>query len=156
MNNSSIQSKYHGIDKVAIGNGQGLQILNSICSIVRTPSTVFQLNNILHVPDIATNLLSVHRFSKDNNCIFVFYVSGFQIQDRKSGKTLFPGSSKNGLYPFPSVISPSTQATALIGETNSAETWHKRLGHPSASILLQIVYNNYLLKDSAKVPFCEF
>lgn len=125
MNNLSIQSEYQGTDKVAISNGQGLQILISGSSMVRTPSTVFQLNNILHVPDIATNLLSVHQFSKDNNCVFVFYASGFRIQDRKSGKTLLQGSSKNGLYTFPSVISPSTHATALIGETNSAETWHK-------------------------------
>lgn len=79
LKNLSLQSDYQGTDKVSIGNGQGLPISKLGSSIISTPTSIFRLKNVLQVPDIATNLLSVHQFTKDNNCIFVFDASGFRI-----------------------------------------------------------------------------
>lgn len=101
LDNLPIHSGYQGNDKVPVGNGQGLSILNTGSSSIHTPSSSFHLNNILHVPAIPTNLLYVNQFTKDN-CFFVFDSTGFSIQEQSSEKILFRGSSKNGMYPFPS------------------------------------------------------
>lgn len=138
-------------------SGTGLHILKTGSSIISTPNSNFHLKNILHVLDIASSLLSVHQFTKDNDCVFVFYASGFRIQDKMLGRTLFQGSSKNGLYPF----NNSYQfifSSCLCWETssNSAATWHKRLGHPSTSVPHQIFSQTSLLKGTTAIPFCEY
>lgn len=73
LNNLSIHASYHVKDKVSIGNGQGLHITNIDSSVVDTLVSSFQLNNILNVPAISTNLLSVHQFTKVNNCLFYLW-----------------------------------------------------------------------------------
>lgn len=126
---------------MTVVNGQGLQILNSGSSLIQSPSTFFKLNNILHVPAISSNLLSVNQFTRDHNCLFIFDAAGFTIQDRSSGKTLFHGLSSNGLYPFhglttsPGLTGPAT----FLGEKASSDIWHQRLGHPSFPILQSMV-----------------
>lgn len=91
LNNLSIHSNYQGTNKVAVGNGQRLRILNSGSSSLVAPNSSFKFNNILHVPDISSNLLSVDQFAKDNNCVLAFDSTGFLIQDRLSGRVLFCG-----------------------------------------------------------------
>lgn len=89
LQNLSIHSNYKGKEKVAVGNGQGLHISNIGSSIANTSSGSFQLNNILHFPHISSNLLSVHQFTKDTNCQFIFYSNGFTIQDLHLKRILF-------------------------------------------------------------------
>lgn len=138
VRNLSVHSDYQGTDKVIVGNGKGLKILQSSSSLVQTSNSRFQLHNILHVLDISTNLLSVNQFARDNDCVFVFSTAGFTIQDRMSGRILFQGLSSNELYPFHGSISPS-HPTALLGATTSANVWHQRLGHPSSAALHHIL-----------------
>lgn len=88
LQNRSISSDYHGPDKVAVGNGQGLDIQYTGSAINQTPNSSFKLNRVLYVPEIASNLLSVNTFTKVNNCVFVFDSSGFSIQDNASGRIL--------------------------------------------------------------------
>lgn len=71
------QSAYYaGSDQVIMGNGQGLAI-NSIDSSLITspfsPNVKLSLNNLLHVPAITMNLISVSKFAKDNNVFFEFH-----------------------------------------------------------------------------------
>ncbi|XXG59573.1 hypothetical protein AAC387_Pa04g1633 [Persea americana] len=88
LGNLSVHNDYISKDKVSVGNGQGLPISSIGSSVVHTKFGLFKLNHILHIPSISTNLLFVHQFAKDNNCIFVFDASGFTIQDWL-GKILF-------------------------------------------------------------------
>lgn len=59
-----------------IGNVQGLSI-NSVGSMSFTspfsPHTNLKLNNLLHVPSITKNLVSVSQISRDNNVYFEFH-----------------------------------------------------------------------------------
>lgn len=98
--NLSVHSEYEGGDTILFGNGQGLSIAHTGSSQLHTPSHNFHLTNILHCPTASTNLLSVHKFSKDNNCYFLFDDTGFIVRDKKSGKILFQRQTKCGLYPF--------------------------------------------------------
>lgn len=115
------------------------------------------MNDILHVPNIYTNLLSVHQFTKDNDCCFIFDSSSFIIQDRKSGKTLFHSLTSNGLYPFHSSV-PPLHSTAFFGAKVSADVWHRRLGHPSSTFLHKVLSNSKLSLGSLSIvnSFCEY
>ena len=77
IGNLSIRSDYHGPSKVSVGNGASLCISHTGSNSISTPTTQFHLSNMLHVPDIFANLISVHRFASDNSCVFVFYTSGY-------------------------------------------------------------------------------
>jgi hypothetical protein len=82
-----------------VANGAGLKIIRSGTSTLSSPSKSFTLNQILLVPDIQKNLLSVHRFCLDNNVFFEFHASFFIVKDY-SGNTLHRGPLSNGLYNF--------------------------------------------------------
>lgn len=154
LNNLSVRSGYQGKEEVFEGNGQCLQIANTGSSFVHLPSSPsLKLSQILHVPDISSNLLYVNKLAKDNDCVFVFDSLGLSIQDQTSGGILFQGLSKNGLYPFP--MSLTNTLTALLGVKSSAGIWHHRLGHPSSSIFQHVAHTSPF-QGSVAIPFCEF
>jgi hypothetical protein len=64
-----VRERYNGSDQVQVGNGVGLRILHSGHSLINATHPLV-LRNILHVPNIFMHLLSVHKFSRDNDCIF--------------------------------------------------------------------------------------
>lgn len=67
------QVPFVGPDQVIIGNGQGLDIKSIGFTKFRSPlnpKRVLSLNNVLHVPSLTKNLLSVKQFSKDNAVYF--------------------------------------------------------------------------------------
>ena len=81
LNKLLVREKYHGNDQVQVANGSGLSILHTGHSHISTPSWSLQMSNILHVPNIARNLLSVHCFSTDNNVLFEFHPDDFLVKD---------------------------------------------------------------------------
>lgn len=101
LENLSFSHAYNGSDVVAVGSGEGLPISHIGTASLSTSSHTFDLHNILRVPSIASNLLSVHQLCKDNHCSFHFDAATFSIQDLHTGKILYKGQSENGLYPIP-------------------------------------------------------
>ena len=87
---------------------------------------------------MASNLLSVNKFCHDNNSCFHFDAHQFKIKDMPTGKLLYRGPSKNGLYPLGgSTLAKhhtnfsSTQFTKPV----SSKIWHDHLGHPNSKVL---------------------
>ena len=66
-----------------------------------TPSHSFHLDNILRVPDLASNLLYVHILCLQNNFFCYFDTDQFLIVDLPTRKVLYQGLSKDGVYPIP-------------------------------------------------------
>jgi hypothetical protein len=66
--NLTHQNSCHEFDTVTVGNGSGLQILHTGSATFNLGKSNFHLNNILHCPQAATNLISINRFCLDNNC----------------------------------------------------------------------------------------
>uniref|UniRef100_A0A2N9HAK4 Reverse transcriptase Ty1/copia-type domain-containing protein n=1 Tax=Fagus sylvatica TaxID=28930 RepID=A0A2N9HAK4_FAGSY len=155
---------------VSVGNGHQLPISHIGNSQLRTSSYLFHLRRVLRVPSMKSNLLSVQRFCRDNFCSFYFDAHRFQIQDRLTGKPLYKGTSKDGLYPIHgfslpswnsrvSSFSPSSAAfqssaphvsnKACLPDacSNVSQTtlWHMRLGHPQSRVLHHIL--RYLCLD---------
>ena len=144
--NLSIHNDYDGKDQVTVGNGAGLKISHIGSSQVHNNSSNFHLSNILHCPSVSTNLLSVHQFSRDNHCFFVFDSDIFFVVDKMIGKILFRGQSENGLYPFHlrQLRNKASTHFSLIGVHVSHPIWRHRLGHPAHPILQRIVSKHQL------------
>ncbi|PKU79088.1 Retrovirus-related Pol polyprotein from transposon TNT 1-94 [Dendrobium catenatum] len=121
---------YQGTDSISIANGSTLPIQNSGDGILPLPPTnrKLLLRNLLHVPSISHNLLSIHRLTSDNHCSISFDASGFQIKDLKDNQILLRGSCRNGLYPL--TVGSSTTQHAFRSAHSAAPPWHARLGHP--------------------------
>lgn len=112
-----------------IGNGKLL-----------TPFHHFNLNNILRVPQIASNLLSVHKLCLQNNAFSYFDAHQFSIQGLPIRKVLYKRLSKDGVYPIPpfsslhSSSAPTLTSSYFVAILAQALLWHQRLGHPCSKI----------------------
>jgi hypothetical protein len=98
--NLNPQAPYQGSEQVSVGNGQNLPIQNIGNSHLHTKFHNFQLRNVLHVPRIASNLLLVHKLCLHNHCSCYFDANKLLIQDLPTGRLLYKGLSKNGVYPI--------------------------------------------------------
>ena len=68
LGNLFVQSQYKGPEQITVGNGQTLPINHIGNASLSTKYHNFVLKNVLHVPRIAMNLLSIHKFCLHNNC----------------------------------------------------------------------------------------
>jgi hypothetical protein len=145
-------SLYNDPQLVSVGNGQQLPISHIGNAQLYTSSYLFKLRNILRVSSMASNLLSVNKFCRDNHCAFYFDSDRFQIQDRLSGKPLYKGLSRDGLYPLHGLslplssshqsISPSARAACLQSVRSTSSLWHARFGHPHDKVLWHLLSNS--------------
>jgi len=109
LHNLSIHTPYTGDDKVVVGNGKALPISNIGCSNLYThqqPVSVISLPNVLHVPSMKKNLLSVSQLTRDHNVIAEFHATSCLIKDKDSRKVLLQGSLKDGLYRLSPTLAP--------------------------------------------------
>uniref|UniRef100_A0A2N9G2P8 Retrovirus-related Pol polyprotein from transposon TNT 1-94-like beta-barrel domain-containing protein n=1 Tax=Fagus sylvatica TaxID=28930 RepID=A0A2N9G2P8_FAGSY len=120
-----------GYDQVYVGNGQGLPVHHTGSTHLLYPSSKFLMPNVLHVPSIQKNLLSVSQFTKDNNVSIDFHPSCFFVKDLTTGKVLLKGPLKHGLYSMPHLLPPPTTPVSFFGARASLPQWHYRLGHPA-------------------------
>lgn len=102
LGNLQISSDFNGAESVMVGNGNHIPILSigrsSFSSPVSTSHKSLFLNNILYVPQIAKNLLSISQFTYDNNVLIEFHYDCCLVKDKTSHKVLLKGSLVNGLY----------------------------------------------------------
>jgi hypothetical protein len=66
---------------ITVGNDSSIPITHTGCKTIRSPSKPLYLNNILIVPNIIENLISVRQFTIDNYCSFQFDPYGFSVKD---------------------------------------------------------------------------
>ncbi|KFK45117.1 hypothetical protein AALP_AA1G346500, partial [Arabis alpina] len=130
---------YNGQDAVLIGDGSGLSITHTGSLSLPSSSRNLALNSVLCVPNIQKNLVSVYRLCNQNNVSVEFFPAHFQVKDLSSGVPFIQGKTKDELYEWPA--SPSTLTSFFASTTPKLSTtdWHHRLGHPSTTILHNIV-----------------
>ncbi|TQD82403.1 hypothetical protein C1H46_032045 [Malus baccata] len=78
---------FEGAETIKFRNGQGLSIHNIGSTMIKTPFSSLILNQVLHVPSIAVNLLSVTQLCKDNKCWFICDDIVFFVQDKEQSKS---------------------------------------------------------------------
>ncbi|KAH9782586.1 hypothetical protein KPL71_008966 [Citrus sinensis] len=114
MTNIHIREEFKGNDQLIIGNGQGLTIThvgNASLRLSGSKTTCILLKDILLVPSITKNLLSISKLTSDNNISIEFCVNVCFVKDKMKGQVLLQGLSEKGLYKLqlkPS--SPNTQS----------------------------------------------
>jgi hypothetical protein len=151
----AVREQYNGGDKVHVGDGTGLRILHTGHASLRTASRSLALRNILHVPAISKNLLSVHKLARDNDIFFEYHPWHFSIKDRQTGNSLLKGRCEAGLYPIkPSDVAALNQA--LLSKSTNCVQWHARLGHPSFQTVQSILrLNNISFTRESNLPVCS-
>ena len=133
--NLSLHAPYEGTDELLISDGMGLKI-SHIGSMSLLNLT---LNNILIVPSITKNIISISQLCKDNPVNVTFSSNSFFIKTHKSESILLQGPSKDGIY---KLIYPSPKVCDIT--TTTSLHWHHRLGDPSFNMFRQIVSKNNL------------
>ena len=80
------------------------------------PNMPLTLHNLLLVPKITKNLISVNKFAQDNNVFFEFHPKFCLVKSQDSSKTLLRGCvGADGLYKF-----PSAQMSQLCSSSSSS------------------------------------
>ncbi|KAI5415694.1 hypothetical protein KIW84_040924, partial [Lathyrus oleraceus] len=102
--NLSDASSLTGAEQVYMGNGQGLCI-NSVGSmnfpLSNHPNSSLMLHNLLLVPHITKNLMSVSKFAQDNRVFFEFHPQVCLVKSQDSSEVLLRGTvGADGLYSF--------------------------------------------------------
>jgi len=135
----SLHSDYtNGDGVIVIGNGMMLPI--SHVGYTKLSNSLV-LSNVYHTRAITKKFLSVFQFTDDNNVILEFHHTRCFVNCR--AKIILKGVLDHGLYKIP-VNQTFSKLMALIGERNSLQGWHNRLGYPSSGIIRKMVTDFHL------------
>jgi hypothetical protein len=133
-----------------IGDGTGLPITHTGSTSLLHSNKQFSLTDVLCVPSITKNLISISKFCISNNASIEFLPFLFLVKDLHTGATLLKGKAKDGVYEWPT----STPLIAFSSIKTTSFDWHHRLGHPALPILKHIISKNALdLSFSSMLQF---
>ena len=99
-----MHAPYTGSDEIMTGDGSGLSITHTGSSSLKTSYNTFQLNNVLCVPNMKKNLISISQFCTSNNVSIEFLPTAFFVKEIHTRATLLKGQTKDGVYEWP--VSP--------------------------------------------------
>jgi len=139
-----MKMNYSGNDIVQLGNGSSMHIKHlgsaPLCSSDSDAS--FRLHNLLHVPSINKNLISVSQFARDNNVFFEFYPNQCFVKNQATKEILLQGNICDGLHVFSSLhksLLPYVNTSSHNSVMTPYELWHKRLGHASSRTVQSVM-----------------
>ncbi|XP_072084397.1 uncharacterized protein [Arachis hypogaea] len=108
-----------GHKQITIANGSHIPI-TGYGNIHLQPS--IHLKNVLHVPKLSTNLLSIHKVTKDLNCAATFFHTHYVFQDLATKRTIGIAKEQDGLYYLPHEKS-TTQKTLNSNHQTNIPSW---------------------------------
>ena len=107
------------------------------------------LHQVLYVPDLKCTLISVAKLLKQTNCLALFTDSICVIQDRFSRILIGAGKERDGVYYLTEVVSAKSHRASL---SSDQVLWHRRLGHPSFTVLSDLFF---ISSKSAGSSHCD-
>jgi hypothetical protein len=119
----SMQDKFGGNDQVHMASISGMKIQHVGTTNLHTPSHDLILKNILHVPAVNENLISIDHFSFDNQAFFELHLCHFFIKDGESRKVLHHNRVENCLYPLMFLAGKQVPSSVKV----SFDRWHYRV-----------------------------
>jgi hypothetical protein len=138
------------VSSILVGNGSSIPVTSHDHSILSTKTSNFALNNVLVVPSIIQNLLSIRQFTRDNHCSIEFDAFGFSAKDIPMGRMILCCNSDGDLYTLPQ-STPSSSALLAASST----LWHQRLGHLSPADLVRLNKNNLISCNKTGSSLCH-
>jgi GAG-pre-integrase domain len=143
---------YSGTDAVHVGNGADLKISHVGSSTFTINSHSLRLTNILYVPAIIRNLMSISQLTKDNYVIIEFTYDSCFVKNQVTQKILVSGTVRNDLYQL-DLSAPLHQVFHV--DHVPVSLWHSRLGHYSPYIVSTLKNNNKIAVTTSKHNFCS-
>ena len=108
--NLLLHSKYTS-DDLMLGDGKNLCITHFGSTKLSSPSRNSNLSNVLCVPSMKKNLISVYHLCAFNNVSVKFSPFSYVVKDCQTGLALVSGKPKNGLYELTKNLSTSLKKT---------------------------------------------
>nr|KYP63760.1 Retrovirus-related Pol polyprotein from transposon TNT 1-94 [Cajanus cajan] len=90
-----------------------------------------KVENVLYVPTLSCNLLSISQLTNETNCVVYFTNNLCVMQDCTSKMLIGVGEQRDGLYFFKGIRSEKAHKANGTCELN---LWHQRMGHPSFKV----------------------
>lgn len=126
------------------------------------PQHTLHLNNVLHVPGINKNLISVSKFAYDNNAYLQFHPFHYVMKSQVNDQVMLQGKLDSaGLYPIHSRTLSSTPSsfptvnTIVSSPSDCYFLWHNRLGHTNLDTLNSVLKScNMSTLNRKKTEFC--
>ena len=97
-----MHSPYDGSDDIMIRDGSGLAITHTGSLKLPNTNSSFLLSDVLCVPNMKQNLISVSKFCVSNQVSVEFLPFPFVVKDLCMGAQLMQGRTMNGVYEWPS------------------------------------------------------
>ena len=150
----SSYSPFVGNKKVILSDGS-LSTIVGMGTIKIT--SLITLKDVLHVPNLSCNLLSISKFTSNHQCQDNFYSSYCEFQNLTTGRMIGSAKEKDGLYYFDDGpgLSRQFQSTSVnsvsISKENDIMLWYYWLGHPNFQYLKYLFPN--LFKNKSPSSF---
>jgi len=102
------------------------------------------LKNVLHVPKLFANLISIQKLIEDTNCSAFFYSNVCEIQEQGKKRMIGLVRAREGFYYLEEPgghDKESLPVMSCLAQSNEDKVWlqHYRLGHPSF-LTLKLVF----------------
>ena len=145
-------SEYSGTGKLALGDGSKHHITH-IGHIILPTSRSLHLKNVLMLPSITKNLISISKFIIENDVIVEFDSTCCYIKDKQSRKILLQGVLKDGLYQLQLHL-PLPLSTPLSSSSSSnKDHYNFSIVHLDASSLHSVF--NLVPRPTCSIVGCE-
>ena len=141
-------TKTHG-DQVIVANGNKVNILGegTVEEKVILPcgySRTLKIMNVLYIPDMGKNLLSIPQINRKNNFKTIFLGNLMEVCDKRSDKLVAIGDWYDGLYWLR--VEPRNEKTANTSthSNDGLKIWHERLGHVNNKVIKWTLQQQYI------------
>ncbi len=111
------------IKEIVVANNSKLSVNCSGKSTLQINQEGIEVRDVLHVPNLATNLLSISKMAEKGNKI-IFDGKWCTVYDNKGCK-IAESKAQNGVY----LLKSSQERCMMSNNVIDARTWHRRMGH---------------------------
>ncbi|KAH9698856.1 retrovirus-related pol polyprotein from transposon RE1 [Citrus sinensis] len=145
MRKMTMTEPFAGNSKLIIRNGTGLYITHVGNAVLRMHNSsahnTLKLNNMLLVPQISKNLISISQLTKDNNIVIEFTGKSCFVKDKVKNLIILQGKAEKGLYRL--LLFPSNKVSSQSFQRSLEATQSKISNVPlSMFSVVQSVVNN--------------
>jgi len=148
-NRGNLTSYSNISNHIIVGSGHNIPVIGHGNALLPNSHTALTLNHVLHAPKLIKNLVSVQKFTIDNEVSVEFDPFGFSVKDLQTGMLLMRCNSSGELYPLtPKSTHQSPTPSTFV--TLSNNLLHNRLGHPGAAVLNSLHRNKFIFCNKSQ------
>ncbi len=151
-NNKAIINAYLlSSSSIRVADGSSIISTGAGSVDIDTPVATVRLNNVLHVPSLAENLLSISQLTKKGLHVVFSGSSCFVVGNgfKWEGQSILKGGLQSGLYRIqvPSQALIADGSSCSSNSTYTYDEWHLRLSHLSKAGIDQLAKSGHIKLD---------